>query len=131
MGGWGFNMNGQLGDGHDAAQYTGAGRDERGDGGSGIRHTLYVKMDGTLWAMGDNFLWGIRRGTTIARLSPVQVADRLKAVAAGDAQLVREDGRDVWRWATLLWELGDGTTTNRSTPVQVANEFGDVGAARS
>ena len=38
-----------------------------------IKHTLGVKNDGTLWAWGTNTNGQVGDGTTITRLSPVQI----------------------------------------------------------
>ena len=50
---------------------------------TGFAHTVFLKIDGTLWGMGDN-RWGqIGDGTKIPRTVPVLVATDVIAVAAG------------------------------------------------
>ena len=88
----------------------------------GMLHTLFIKTDGTLWAAGTNDYGQLGDGSTVDRLSPVQVASQVKAVACGASHslILKTDGT---LWATGLnnhGQLGDGTTTDRNTPVQIA-----------
>lgn len=88
----------------------------------GNLHSLFVRTDGTLWAMGNNSYGQLGDGTTIQRLSPVQVDNDVAAVSAGGyySLFLKTNG--------LLWgtginnegQLGDGRGTNTSIPVQVA-----------
>jgi alpha-tubulin suppressor-like RCC1 family protein len=89
-------------------------------GGNG--HTLYVKTDGTLWAMGRNQYGQLGDGTTTGRSTAVQVATGVASVTAGpDHTLyVKTDGT-LWAMGyNQYYQLGDGTATNRSTPVPMA-----------
>lgn len=49
----------------------------------GESHTLFLKMDGTLWASGFSAFGQLGDGTTISRTTPVQIASRVSAIAAG------------------------------------------------
>ena len=90
---------------------------------SGGKHSMYLRADGTLWGTGDNTYGQLGDGTTISRLSPIQVASGVAKVSAGGFHTVylRTDGT-LWAMGyNSGGQLGDGTTANRSTPIQVAN----------
>ncbi|AEC03050.1 fimbrillin family protein [Parasphaerochaeta coccoides] len=104
---------------------------------AGSNHTMILKKDGTLWAMGYNYFGQLGDDTTDNKSTPVQVKDDaggfmtdVKTVSAGGyhTTILKEDGT---LWATgsnQQGQLGVGNTTNRSTPVQVkastaANDF--------
>lgn len=81
---------------------------------AGNSHSLFVKMDGILWGMGDNS--DCRLGNTannINFLTPIVVASNVIAVAAGGSHslFVKADG--------TLWGMG------RSDEGQVGNNMAD------
>ena len=87
---FGSNASGQLGDG--SATYRTAPvqvasdvADAAGDRafGSGLGFSLFVKRDGTLWAMGANGSGQLGDGSTVNRLAPVQVASNAVIASAG------------------------------------------------
>ncbi len=97
---------------------------------AGGSHSLFVKTDGTLWAMGSNGLGELGDGTRAQHLSPVQVATGVTAAAAGGgvSLFVKVDGT-LWAMGSNTYgELGDGTTTPRTSPVQVASAVRAVAA---
>ena len=97
---------------------------------AGGSHSMYVKSDNTLWAMGSNDYGQLGDGTTTSRSTPAQVTTGVASVAAGSyhTMYVKTDG--------TLWavgnngssQLGDGTATNRSTAAQVATGVASVAA---
>jgi len=94
----------------------------------GGAHTLALKADGTLWALGENAQGQIGDGTTTARPTPVAIAGmtNVRAVAAGTTHSLAllADG-SVWAWGSNTnGELGDGTTTPRLSPVAVVTTTG-------
>ena len=127
----GFNSLGQLGDGTTTDRSTpvqvASGVAAVAAGGA---HSLYLKTDGTMWAMGDNAYGQFGDGTTTNRSTPVQVASGVAAAAAGGVHsfYLKTDGT---LWA-MGWnnngQLGDGTTTDRSSAVQVASGVAAVAA---
>ena len=135
----GYNSYGQLGDGTTTQRTTpvqvATGVSQVAAAGG---HSLFVKTDGTLWAMGYN-AWGqLGDGTTTQRTTPVQVATGLSLVAAGgninygSHSLFVKSGGTLWAMGhNAQGQLGDGTTTNRSTPVQVGEHATAIAAGTS
>jgi hypothetical protein len=131
---WGFNGQGQLGDGTTTDRST---PEQVGtDTGwasvvAGDLHTVAVKTDGTLWAWGLNnygqlgYLTPIDPDTGFMRYQPapaqVGTDTHWATVSAGvyHTVAVKTDGT-LWTWGDNAdGELGDGTGINRSSPVQV------------
>ena len=125
---WGFNGNGQLGDGtttdrltpKQVPNLTGVVAVAAGD-----KHSLAVKSDGTLWAWGENYWAQLGDGTTTPRLEPNQVPNMkgFVAVAASNhnSLALKSDGT-LWGWGRNTdGQLGDTTTYPyfRRTPVPV------------
>ena len=137
----GFDGSGQLGDNSPpAGPYFRTAPVQVANGvasvSAGDAHTMFVKTDGTLWAMGDNSKGQLGDGTTTIRRVPVQVAGGVASVAAGfdHTMFVKTDGTLWGVGCTDFGELGDGTTPQwlisnyRSTPVQVAGGVASVAA---
>ncbi len=95
---------------------------------SGQSHTMIVKKNGTLWAVGDNECGQLGDASTINKSTPVQVK------IAGGAAMTEVDQVSAGYYHTLilkkngsLWavgdneygQLGDGTVNDTSTPVAV------------
>ena len=132
---WGFNGNGQLGDGtttdrltpKQVPNLTGVVAVAAGDS-----YVLAVKSDGTLWTWGKNDYGQLGDGTKTDRLTPKQVLTGVVAVAAGHKHslAVKSDGT-LWAWGwNLEGQLGDGTkSTGSSAPKQVPNLTGVVAVA--
>jgi alpha-tubulin suppressor-like RCC1 family protein len=131
---WGWNTNGQLGDGtvgierHTPTQVVGLTNVIAIAATVTGWHSLAVKADGTVWAWGRNDRGQLGDGTTTDRHSPVQVSGLagIRAVAAGSFHSValKADGT-VWAWGDNgHGQLGDGTLLERDTPVQVPSFAG-------
>ena len=93
-------------------------------------HSLFLKSNGTLWAMGSNDEGQLGDGTTTAQSLPVQVATGVSQVSAGGLHsLFLKNDSSLW---AMGWnedgELGDGTTTDRSIPVKIATGVSQVSA---
>jgi hypothetical protein len=97
---------------------------------AGSGHSLYLKTDGTLWAMGWNGAGQLGDGTTTNRSTPLQVAMEVADVTAGASHslYLKMDG--------TLWamgknddgQLGNGTTAQQTTPVPVATGVASMAA---
>jgi alpha-tubulin suppressor-like RCC1 family protein len=129
---WGWNANGQLGDGGNKDRptplevlgLTGVKAVAAGD-----RHSLALMTDGTVWAWGANGRGQLGIDSTDDRWTPVHVdaptgdglLSSVVAIAARGAQslALRADGT-VWAWgANDRGQLGDGTLQDRHRPVAV------------
>ncbi|CAK0749512.1 exported hypothetical protein [Gammaproteobacteria bacterium] len=125
--GWGWNSQGQLGDGTTmdrtcllpVRQLT-----EIKAAAAGGEHALALKQDGTVWAWGSNTHGQLGNGSQTNAFLPVQVTGLtgIKAIAAGqDHSLALKTDGTLWAWGlNLHGQLGDGTTLDRTAPVQVA-----------
>jgi alpha-tubulin suppressor-like RCC1 family protein len=125
---WGFNSEGQLGDGT-KVQRAIPGLISGMVGG--VRQVITaqdngfaVRSDGTVFAWGDNQAGQLGDGTTTARLTPVQVTGLSSVVqvagGGGTSIALRSDGT-VWTWGdNHFGQLGDGSTRSRSVPAQVS-----------
>ena len=120
---WGYNQNGQLGDGTttDKSTPTKIGSVTTWIAvAAGRAHTLAVKKDGSLWAWGRNFSGQLGDTTQADRLVPTAIgtAKIWKAVAAGESHSVgiQTDG-SVWTWGTREFgQTGQGVG-NPAIPV--------------
>ena len=130
--GWGFNYAGHFGaDGHGDSRLLPGEIGDLADVdavATGDGHTLALKADGTVWALGYNAYGQVGDGTTAQRNTPVQISGLIgvKAVAAGNLHslAVKSDGT-VWAWGqNANGQLGDNTFVQRNAPVQVSGLTG-------
>ena len=133
---WGYNADGQLGDGTILNKLSPVQIGTATDWASvdaGLIHNFGIKTDGTLWAWGWNHYGQLGDGTNSDRRSPVQIGTGdWVSVAAGDYYSlgIKGDG-SLWAWGwNDVGQLGDGSTTNRATPTQIgaANNWALVAA---
>jgi len=126
---WGFNVNGQLGDGTMMARTTPVQVSGLGPG-SGVvaiaagNHGLALKSDGTVLAWGGNVFGQLGDGTTVQKTAPVQVSGLgpgsgvVAIAAAGQYSLALKSDGTVLAWGSnSSGQLGDGTTTSSLTPI--------------
>ncbi|MBI4945910.1 MAG: T9SS type A sorting domain-containing protein [Bacteroidetes bacterium] len=136
---WGYNGDGNLGDGT-ATQHLTPVQVLAGASGCATylcdiiaidvmdRSVFAVRNDGTVWAWGWNGNGQLGDGTTITKLTPVQVSGLagITAVSAGSGfSVALKNDSTVWAWGGNIYgQLGDGTTTQQLTPVQVVGTGG-------
>lgn len=122
---WGYNFDGQLGDGTTTSRTTLVAVSTLSSGvatmSAGVDHTCARKTDGSVLCWGNNYRGQLGDGTTTQRLVPTAVsgfASGATGVSAGDQHTCAvKSGGATWCWGINTYgQVGDGTTTNRSTP---------------
>ncbi len=123
---WGNDGYGQLGDNNAPRFWCLSPEGILGSGvqsvAAGAEHSLIVKTDGSLWAMGSNTYGQLGDGTTISRPSPVRIfADGVQSVSARGyySLIVKTDG-SLWGMGNLSPGLGAPQPEfNRTSPVLI------------
>ena len=126
---WGFNDNGQLGDGttsdrHAPVAVSGLASDVTAIAAAG-RYTCALTSAGEVKCWGENHFSQLGDGTEIDRHTPVAVsglASGVTAITAGvshSCALTSAGGVKCWG-DNFAGQLGDGTTSWRYKPVDVA-----------
>jgi len=128
----GWNAYGQLGDGTtDSGNYETNRPEQIVASGvtaiaAGLNHSLFLKSDGSLWAMGDNSYGQLGDGTidsgNYETNRPEQiVASGVTAIAAGyrHSLFLMSDG-SLWAMGDNAYgQLGNATYNNTNQPVQI------------
>jgi alpha-tubulin suppressor-like RCC1 family protein len=134
---WGFNLNGQLGNGTQDSALTPTNVSGLGSGvafvTAGDNHTCALTTGGAVKCWGDNANGQLGDGTTAQRLAPVGVkgltSGVLEIAAGGSFTCARLTGGRMKCWgANFNGQLGDGTTSQRNQPVGVAGLTSGVDA---
>jgi alpha-tubulin suppressor-like RCC1 family protein len=95
---------------------------------AGVKYTVALKSDGTVWTWGQNTNGQLGDGTKTNKSSPIQVSG-LTGIIAVEAEAytslaLKSDGT-VWGWGQNdKGQLGDGATKDSATPVQVMGLIG-------
>ncbi len=137
---WGYNGNGELGDGTTTDRYTPVDVSGLTSGVSAIdggdSHICALTTSGGVKCWGGNSYGGLGNGTTTG-LDPnplpvdvIGLTSDVNAIAAGSSYtcaLMTNGGIKCWG-RNYHGELGDGTTTDRLTPVDVSGLTSGVSA---
>lgn len=135
---WGWNTNGQLGDGTTTQRATPrqvVGLQNVVQVRAGAAHSLALDTDGSVWAWGWNSYGqlgdgGVSDRATAAKVIGISGVTAISAGGAGAHALALKADGTVWAWGRNDYgQLGDGSTENRSTPVQVSALSGIVAIA--
>jgi alpha-tubulin suppressor-like RCC1 family protein len=124
---WGSNNYGQLGDGTTVDKLSPVPIEETdtdwGEIASGWNHSLAQKSNGELFAWGRNDAGQLGDGTTVDKLSPVQIGsdEKWQKIEGGSWHTIaRKSDGSFSSWGLNNYgQLGDGTTINRGLPVTV------------
>jgi PKD repeat protein len=124
----GYNGNGQLGDGITNANYFQTNLPEMIVASNviavagGETHSLFLKSDGSLWAMGGNANGSLGTGNNTSTKQPVLIVPgNVTAISAGygHSLFTKSDGT-LWAMGLNQYgELGNGNNYNFNLPVQV------------
>lgn len=88
---------------------------------AGGSHSLYLGLDGSLWAWGYNYYGQLGDGTTAIRTTPIQVLSGVTALSTGEYHsLALTTYGNLWVWGWNHYgQLGDGTLTTRTKPISI------------
>ena len=131
---WGYNGNGQLGDGTTTERLTPTQTSSLGTNRTAVAitagnaHTCVILDDGSVSCWGNNVFGQLGDGTTTERNTPTQTSSlgfgrTAVAIATGQyhtCALLDDGSVSCWGYNTN-GQLGGGTTTERNTPTQTSS----------
>ena len=126
---WGYNYDGDLGDGTTTARYSPVKvMDDVASAFFSLTSTMAIKTDGSLWAWGDNGDGQLGDGTITDRHSPVKVmGDVVSVFTGGTSTMAIKSDNSLWAWGhNDCGQLGDGTRINKHLPVKVMDDVVSV-----
>jgi alpha-tubulin suppressor-like RCC1 family protein len=128
--GWGYNAQGQLGDGTITSR-SGYGDIRVGNDvvqvAAGSGHGLAVRSDGTVWAWGFNGAGELGDGTRTSRSTPVRVTGLTgvtQVAASGYFSLALRSDGTVWAWG----DDSAGQLGNARSSAPVTRPVNTIGA---
>jgi len=96
---------------------------------AGYTHSVFIRADGGLWAMGDNQYRQLGDGTTTDSNAPIFVASSVAAAVAGQTRtfFITDTGALYAVGRNLKGALGNGTVTGgNANPLLVSNDVVSV-----
>lgn len=132
---WGWNSDGQVGDGTVTQRNTPTQVSGLTSGAvsitSGLYHTCALFDTGGVKCWGQNLKGQVGDGTTTARSIPTQVSSLTSGVAkissGGNHTCAALSSGALWCWGwNNGYQLSDGTTTDRTAPVLSGSLSADV-----
>ena len=124
----GSNVDGEKGDGTTSTSDGHVPFNVMGDVRSvscGARATLFLKVDGTAWGVGNNHYGQLGTGTTDDATTPVEIMGSVRKATMGiyNSVFVKEDGSAWTAGFNDQGQIGDGSKMYRvPTPVQVMTD---------
>ena len=96
----------------------------------GAFHTVAIKLDGTLWAWGNNGWGQLGDGTFENRNFPVMIGSGFVSISAGyKHSLAIKTDNTLWAWGNNEFgQLGDGTFDTRNIPVKIGSDYEAIAA---
>jgi alpha-tubulin suppressor-like RCC1 family protein len=128
---WGYNYDGQIGDGTSGTGSDKTTPTKAGDGTwasitAGWHHTCGIKPDGSLYCWGYNESGQLGTGTTTNRSVPTRIGeDTWTAVTAGDKHTCALNAADnkIYCWGSNGWgQLGDENIASATEPHRMGDE---------
>lgn len=123
---WGYNSNGELGDGtalHRINPCKASGFCNALQIAGGRFHTVSLKTDGTVWAWGRNNYGQLGNGGKAFYCKPLQVpgiTDAVQVACGAFHSLALKSDGSVWAWGcNSAGQLGDGTSQSHFAPSPV------------
>lgn len=123
---WGYNNNGQLGDGTTSDRKTPTPVQSLGAVSklsAGDRHTCAIDTSGQAWCWGRNHQGQLGNNSINDSSVPVPVqgmSDAVEISAGGDHTCAIDASGQAWCWGNgFAGQLGDNSTNDSSVPVQV------------
>jgi len=126
---WGYNFNGQIGDGSETDRHTPIIIDDIKDVTdvcAGEAHSVALKNDGTVWTWGGNQYGQLGIGSTDSYNTPQEVkfpeeGVSVKGIACGANFTMALDSKGyLWMWGRGEdGEIGNGETENTDAPIKV------------
>lgn len=127
--GWGYNYNGQLGVNlNPPANFIPSPRQIGTDNNwqsvsAGTHFIVAKKIDGTIWAMGNNGNGALGDGTYISRnfMGQIGLDNNWENVSVkGYHTIAKKTNGTIWTWGLNNYgQLGDGTYINKNEPTQI------------
>ena len=123
---WGWNNNGQLGDGTNVDKNSPIQIGSASDWAivaAGNNHSLAIKTNGTLWGWGFNSTGQVGDGTLIDKTVPTQIGvitTWSNIACGGTHSLATRTNGTLWGWGNNFYgQVGDASSVNRNAPVQI------------